>query len=58
MKAIAVIHKDSGEQISYHATVEKALIAIHNYERLDKMDGLYEPDKYDWDFTDIELWDK
>lgn len=55
MKAIAVIHKDSGEQISYHATVEKALIAIHNYERLDKMDGLYEPNKYDWDFTDIEL---
>lgn len=55
MKAIAVIHRDSGEQISYHPTVEKALIAIHNYERIDKMDGLYERDKYDWDFTDIEL---
>lgn len=51
---IAVIHRESGKEISYHKTINEAIIAIHNYQRIDHMDGTFEPNKYEWKFTDDE----
>lgn len=51
---IAVVNRETRQEISYHETIERALIAIHNYERLDNMDGVYEPNRYDWDFAENE----
>ena len=51
---IAVVNRETRQEISYHETTAKALIAICNYEHLDKMDGTYEPKRYDWDFVKPE----
>ena len=51
---IAVIHRESWKEISYHETTAEALIAIDSYERIDKMEGTFEPNKYDWDFAKAE----
>lgn len=47
----AVVIRETRQEISYHDTTAKCLIAICNYEHLDKMDGTYERNKYDWDFA-------
>ncbi len=44
----AVIHKDSGMEISYHETVEEAIKMISVYENADGVEGQYTPDIYDW----------
>lgn len=51
---IAVVDQETRREISYHETTAKALIAICNYEHLDKMFGTYEPNRYDWDFAKSE----
>lgn len=51
---IAVVNRETRQEISYHETIARALIAINNYERLDNMDGVYEPNRYDWDFVEPE----
>lgn len=47
----AVIHKESGEEISYHDTVEETIRMIAIYENADGVEGLYVPDAYDWKET-------
>ncbi len=43
-----VYHKDSGEGISYHDTITEALAAIEMYERMDRTDGTYQEEAYDF----------
>ena len=43
-----VYHRDSLEGISYHDTVLEALGAIKMYEDIDRTDGVYQADAYDW----------
>lgn len=44
----AVIHADSGKEISYHETVAEAIEMIGIYECGDRRENDYEPDRYDW----------
>lgn len=44
----AVIHKNSGKEISYHETVEECIRMIGVYENADGVVGEYAPDSYDW----------
>lgn len=43
-----VYHRDTLEGISYHDTVLEPLGAIKMYEDIDRMDGVYQADAYDW----------
>lgn len=51
---IAVVNQDTRQEISYHETTAEALIAIRNYEHQDKVEGTYDPNRYDWDFVEPE----
>lgn len=44
----AVIHKDSGQEISYHDTVQECLRMISVYENADGVTGELIPDSYGW----------
>ena len=44
----AVIHKDSGKEISYHDTVDECIRMIAIYENADGVEGTLVPDSYDW----------
>lgn len=43
-----VYHKDSQKGLSLHNTLTEALAAINMYERIDRTDGTYQDDAYDW----------
>ena len=43
-----VYHVDSLEGISYHDTILEALGAIKMYEEIDRTDGVYQENAYDW----------
>lgn len=44
----AVIHKDSGKEISYHESVAECLRMIAVYENADGVEGNFVPGSYDW----------
>jgi len=43
----AVIHTDSGAELSYHETAQAANEAIDIYETIDRREGTYAPEQYD-----------
>ena len=43
-----IYHKDSGVGISHTKTVAEALERIELYEEIDRRDGTYQKDAYDW----------
>ena len=43
-----VYHRDTLEGISYHDTILEALGAIKMYEEVDRTDGVFTEDAYDW----------
>ena len=43
----AVIHKDSGGELSYHNTLKGAQTAVAMYNHIDWYERNYDPDQYD-----------